>query len=351
MSEINSNPIRILLVEDNPGDARLLRESLTEVDSSRFDLTHVSTLSAGVERLAESVIDVVLLDLSLPDSFGLDSFIQAHAQAPGVPFVVLTGLADETLAIAAVREGAQDYLVKGQVDRDLLVRSIRYAIERKRSDEALHHRMREVAVLEERNRLAREIHDTLAQGFTGIIRQLEAAELALRKRPREAAARLSNAMNLATESLQEARRSVWDKVPWALEQRPLESALELEVRRLEAAGPERASFTLSGERRELPPDVQTALLRICQESLANIHKYAKATEVKVTLAYQVGQVVLAVQDNGIGFDPDVPAGRRQDGGGFGLVSMRERARLLGGELIVESYPGQGTLVKATLPLQ
>lgn len=182
MSEINSIPIRILLVEDNPGDARLLRESLMEVDSFRFDLTHVSTLSGGLERLAESVTDVVLLDLSLPDSFGLDSFIQVHAQAPGVPFVVLTGLADETLAIEAVRQGAQDYLVKGQVDPELLIRSIHYAIERKRSDEALHQKTREVAVLEERTRLAREIHDTLAQGFTGIVRQLEAAELALRKK-------------------------------------------------------------------------------------------------------------------------------------------------------------------------
>ncbi len=343
--------MRILLVEDNPGDARLLRESLMEVDSFRFDLTHVSTLSAGLKRLAETVIDVVLLDLSLPDSFGLDSFIQVHAQAPGVPFVVLTGLADESLAIAAVREGAQDYLVKGQVDRELLVRSIHYAIERKRSDEALRQRMREVAVLEERTRLAREIHDTLAQGFTGIVRQLEAADLALRKRPREAAARISNAKNLATESLEEARRSVWDKVPQALEQRQLEDALELEVGRLEGAGPAKASFTLSGERREIPSDMQTALLRICQESLTNIHKYAKATEVKVTLAYQTGHVVLTVQDNGIGLDPDVSAGRRQNGGGFGLVSMRERASLLGGELIVESGPGQGTLVKATLPLK
>jgi len=351
MSEINSHPTRILLVEDNPGDARLLRESLMEVGSFRFDLTHVSTLSAGLERLAESVIDVVLLDLSLPDSLGLDSFIQVHAQAPGVPFVVLTGLADETLAIAAVREGAQDYLVKGQVDRELLVRSIHYAIERKRSDQALLQKTREVAVLEERARLAREIHDTLAQGFTGIVLQLESAELALRKKPRQAAARISVAKNLATESLQEARRSVWDKVPQALEQRSLEAALELEVRKPEAAGPEKASFTPFGEKRELPSDVETALLRICQESLTNLHKYAKATEVKVTLAYQIGQVVLTVQDNGIGFDPHVSAGRRQDGGGFGLVSMRERASLLGGELIVETCPGQGTLVKATLPLK
>ena len=109
---MSDSPIKILLVEDNPGDARLLQLALAEAGSGRFALTHVSTLSEGLERLAEDGIDVVLLDLSLPDSQGLETFLKAHAQAPGVPFVVMTGLADERMAISALREGAQDYLVK-----------------------------------------------------------------------------------------------------------------------------------------------------------------------------------------------------------------------------------------------
>ena len=134
---MDEGSIEVLLVEDNPGDARLIQEILAEVRGTPFDLEHVDRLSAGLERLSSRGIDVVLLDLSLPDSRGLDTFVTMHAQASQVPIIVLTGLDDEELAVTAVREGAQDYLVKGQVDSNLLVRAIRYAIERKRGEERL----------------------------------------------------------------------------------------------------------------------------------------------------------------------------------------------------------------------
>ena len=130
-------PMRVLLVEDNPGDARLLEENLSEAGDGAFELTHVGRLADGLECLSEGVFDIVLLDLSLPDSQGLETFSTAQAMAPQVPIVVLTGLADDLLAAAALQEGAQDYLIKGQVDSDLLARSIRYAAQRKRSEEAL----------------------------------------------------------------------------------------------------------------------------------------------------------------------------------------------------------------------
>jgi two-component system, cell cycle sensor histidine kinase and response regulator CckA len=129
--------IRVLLVEDNPGDARLLREVVREAEGAHIQLTHVETLGEALARLDADQFDVVMLDLSLPDADGLDTLVRAHAQAPGVPIVVLTGLDDEGLAIRAVREGAQDYLVKGQVTGQLLVRAMRYATERKRAVEAL----------------------------------------------------------------------------------------------------------------------------------------------------------------------------------------------------------------------
>jgi PAS domain S-box-containing protein len=129
--------IQILLIEDNPGDARLLQELMTEAGMVRFKLTHVDRLSTGLERLAGGDFDVVLLDLSLPDSHGLETLIRLHTQAPSLPIVVLTGLENEALGVTLVQTGAQDYLVKGQVTSHLLVRSIRYAIERMRSEEAL----------------------------------------------------------------------------------------------------------------------------------------------------------------------------------------------------------------------
>ena len=130
-------PIRVLLIEDNPGDARLLEESLRETGGADFEITHARCLSRGLEELANSEIDVVLLDLSLPDGQGLGTVEQAIEAAPDAPIIVMTGLDDETLGVQAVRAGAQDYLVKGQMEGPWLVRSIRYAIERKRMQREL----------------------------------------------------------------------------------------------------------------------------------------------------------------------------------------------------------------------
>ena len=129
--------IKVLLIEDDLGDARLIRMMMSEVDGFTFTIEHVGRLSAGLERLALGGIDVVLLDLGLPDSSGLNTFIKVNAQVPEVPIVMLTGLDDATLAIKAVQGGAQDYLSKNKLDSELLVRAIRYAIERKKTEEAL----------------------------------------------------------------------------------------------------------------------------------------------------------------------------------------------------------------------
>src|SRR5580700_8201974 len=137
---MNLEGILVLLVEDNPGDARLLAELLRETDAGQLKLEQVGRLDDALERLSRERFDLVLLDLSLPDEQGLNTLVKAHACAPKVPIVVLTGLDDEGLAVKAVRAGAQDYLVKGRVDGDLLVRSIRYATERGRAVEALERR-------------------------------------------------------------------------------------------------------------------------------------------------------------------------------------------------------------------
>ena len=130
---MEDRPLRVLLIEDNPGDARLIREMLAEARGVSLELECAERLSTGLERLSAADIEVVLLDLSLPDSFGLDTFTKAQARVPQVPIIVLTSLADEEVAVEAVRGGAQDYLVKGQVSGDLLARAMRYAIERKRA--------------------------------------------------------------------------------------------------------------------------------------------------------------------------------------------------------------------------
>jgi serine phosphatase RsbU (regulator of sigma subunit) len=124
--------IKVLLIEDNRGDVRLIQEFLGEVSGLHFELESADRLAAGLARLGKGGIDIVLLDLSLPDSEGLDTFLRVHSVVPRVPIVLLSGLNAETLAIKAVQKGAQDYLVKGHMDASQLVRAIRYAIERTR---------------------------------------------------------------------------------------------------------------------------------------------------------------------------------------------------------------------------
>ncbi|MFN6482836.1 MULTISPECIES: response regulator [unclassified Nostoc] len=131
------NIIKVLLVEDNPGDVLLLQELFKEVTTVVVELMPVERLYEALNYLTNEIFDVILLDLSLPDSQGLQTFVMAHNQAKATPIIVLTGINDETLATRAMQKGAQDYLVKGQVTGDLLVRTMRYAIERQQADNAL----------------------------------------------------------------------------------------------------------------------------------------------------------------------------------------------------------------------
>ena len=220
--------------------------------------------------------------------------------------------------------------------------------DRKRAQQEILEQTRELAVLEERNRIAREMHDTMAQGFTGIVLQLEAGEQALEDSPREVQSHLSRAKKLARDCLQEARRSVWNLLPKALEDHPLDDALRAEVREFNTDGREKASFRLSGNPRELPSDVQVALLRICQESLTNVRKHANSTKVLVNLTFDPDVVSLRVQDNGTGFDLEVA---KNDGGqrGFGLMSMEQRAKLIRGDLDVRPEKGKNTVVEVRVP--
>lgn len=211
----------------------------------------------------------------------------------------------------------------------------------------------DVAVLQERNRMAREIHDTLAQGFTGIVLQLEAADQAMEDGADQpvVSRHLDRARDLARDSLNEARRSVWNLLPRALDGRALDDALAQEVGQFAALGREVASFSLTGVQRSLPTDVGAALLRICQESLTNVRKHAEATAVTVELEFREADVVLRVADDGKGFEL---AGARQEarsrGGGLGIAGMEQRTGQLDGALTVRSGANGGTLVEATVPL-
>ncbi len=229
--------------------------------------------------------------------------------------------------------------------RHCVVAIVRDVTERRQAEEA----QRELVVLEERNRLAREIHDSIAQGLTAIIWQLNVLERSVRSGDEQVLPQLERLRGLARDSLQEARRSVSDLSLGLSGGRALPDALEDETEKIASAGEMQSSFKLSGARRVLPAGVEAGIFRICQEALANVLKHANATSVNVMMAYEDSRVRLTVQDDGMGFDPEQSKPRSGDGG-FGLISMKERVRLLGGDLSIQSAPGQGTLVEATLSL-
>jgi signal transduction histidine kinase len=203
---------------------------------------------------------------------------------------------------------------------------------------------REAGVLEERQRMAREIHDTLAQGLTGIVTQLEAAQRT--SDDAEHQRRIGNAKQLARDSLAEARRSVQALRPQALENARLPEALAEQAARWSATSGVAAGVTTTGEARPLHPEVEVTLLRVAQEALANVAKHANASRASVTLSYMEDVVTLDVLDDGKGFHGE---GSHTADGGFGLTAMRQRVQRLAGQLEIESEQGRGTAVSASVP--
>ncbi|MDN3351295.1 sensor histidine kinase [Actinomadura sp. DC4] len=202
---------------------------------------------------------------------------------------------------------------------------------------------REAGVLDERARMAREIHDTLAQGFTGIVAQLEAA----RQNPGQWRRFADQAQALARDNLAEARRSVAALRPGQLEGAHLPEAIAGMSERWSQTSGVAVGVETTGEPRPLLADVEVALFRVAQEALTNVAKHAKASRVGLTLSYMEDVVLLDVRDDGIGFEPrDIDFAGQS---GFGLSSMRQRLLRVAGSLAIESGPGEGTAVNASVP--
>jgi signal transduction histidine kinase len=228
----------------------------------------------------------------------------------------------------------------------------RQLTETARENEGLHAQLiaqaREAGVLDERQRMAQEIHDTLAQGLTGIITQLEAAEQT-RDRSADWRRHVDNALALARESLTEARRSVRALRPEPLETARLPDALSELGERWSAVHGVAASVSTTGTPRPLHPEIEVTLLRAAQEALSNVARHAAASRVGLTLSYMSDVVTLDVRDDGSGFDVTNRSTSPDQHGSYGLTAMRQRVGRVGGQLAVESEPGGGTAVSASVP--
>lgn len=216
------------------------------------------------------------------------------------------------------------------------------AVERAR----LFDRSASYGAVEERNRLAREIHDTLAQGLTAAALQLESADAMLDPGSEKVRKPLLRALSLMQSNLEEARRSVLDLRAAPLEGRPLSEALKVLVERWSAQTGTETGYEAVNGGRPLPPRIEAALYRVCQEALTNVASHAEADRVTVRLVSTLAEVRLSVEDDGRGFDASETSADRH-----GLIGMEERIQILGGTLDVTSLLGAGTKILASLPLE
>jgi two-component system NarL family sensor kinase len=212
-----------------------------------------------------------------------------------------------------------------------------------------------LAAIEERNRLAREIHDTLAQGLTAITLQLETADALAQARPDRAQEAIRRALALARSNLEEARRSMFDLRAAPLQDHSLPEALEALVQETKQEGIEvECHCALPHDYPILPQRVETALYRIAQEGLSNAYQHAQPHHIELRLEIAGDELCLSVQDDGCGFDPDEVIAAEQASGTearhFGLTGINERVKLLGGVLCIQSEPGEGTCLSVCVPL-
>lgn len=230
-------------------------------------------------------------------------------------------------------------------------RQQRLIIELEETQQALATAERQAGMIDERQRLAREIHDTLAQGFSSIVMQLEGAEAAFPAEFCTLQGYLDSARRTARENLAESRRLMWALQPTAFDHATLAEILShLAIGWSEESGIA-ISTIVTGTSQSLRPEIEVTLLRAAQETLANARKYASASQVALTLSYMDGMVILDVQDNGVGFDPACLSASAvgQRPGGFGLKALRARIEQLDGTLSIESVHGEGTTIAVALP--
>jgi signal transduction histidine kinase len=342
--------IRILLIEDNPGDARLIKEYLSDLKNIEYTLQISDRLQSGLEILENEFIDIVLLDLKLPDGEGLSNVEQIFSIAPNIPVIVLTGLNDETTAINAVKMGAQDYLVKDKVESELLIRAIRYAIERKRAEEEhqklLEQRIRSLSIIEaqenERRRISRELHDGLGQLLSAAKLNFGMIDFMSNNNREKTTEIVKQVDGIISKAIVEARRIAHDLRPTTLDDFGLIPALRILCQEFSKITGIKVKFQVSPTLERIDPKVEIAIYRIIQESFNNISKYAEATEVSLDIYRKDNCVFVRVKDNGKGFDPESVTKSKKAGGGFGLLNMKERAELIGGKVEILSSPGQGT---------
>ena len=392
MSNQHTQPIKVLLIEDNPGDARLIKEYLGEISGTAFEMDWVDRLSEGLKHIDGK--DVTVLDLTLPDSMGIDTFKRVQSHAPALPIIVLTGNDDDSLALKALQDGAQDYLVKGQVSGQLLARSIRYAIERKRIEEALKSEISKHMDLEANLIKAKEAAEEAAKakaaflanmshelrtpmnaviGFSSLL--LDDSLTPEQREFIEGIRKGGEALLTIISDILDFSKAESDKVelehqPFILKQLIDES---LDLVEIQAS---KKGLNLSQTITYSTPDTiigdQGRLRQILVNLLSNAVKFTDKGDVALSVYSKAvegdqldqRQLFFEVKDTGIGIPQNkmnelfVPfnqlertLSRKRDGVGLGLAITKNLVELMGGKIWAESAPNQGTTFHFTIPAE
>jgi hypothetical protein len=366
--------LQVLVVEDNAGDARLLREMFSKERPDSFQLTHLSRMSEAVIHLAKGGVDIVLLDMGLPDEHGLDTVRRAHAAAPGVPVIVLTGLDDEALAAEAMKEGAQDYLIKGQIENRALPRALRHAIERHRmqteTDLIRTHQMQFKD--EFLSHVSHELRSPLTAiyQFVTILLDKLAGELNLEQHEYlEIVLRNVKQLQSMINDLLEVTRVQAGKLMIELQCTSVSDAIVYTVNTLQGAATAKG-ITLSSDMEGRLPSVCADPTRIRQILIILVDNAIKFTSANGTVKVQArvleedpNFLVLEVSDSGCGISPDMteriferlfqasdPALAGRKGLGLGLYICKDLVTRQGGKIWAQSAPGQGSVFSVTLPI-
>ncbi|MFH1436258.1 MAG: ATP-binding protein [Pseudomonadota bacterium] len=375
---MNDKTISVLLIEDNPGDARLIEVMLGGADEASFELHVADRLEAGLKQLKDNSVDVILLDLSLPDSTGLDTFTRTHETAPGVPIVMLTGLSDQTLAIKAMKQGAQDYLVKGQVDEKVLARALRYAIERKQAEEEVRKLNQELEQrvidrtrdLDASNRELEAFVYSVSHDLRAPLRRVEGFSAAMMEdcdnlldgKGREYLERISEGtagMGRLIDALLELSRVA--KADMEREEVDLGSMARSVIGELQETQPRRGVECIVREGLKAKGD-ERLLRLVLRNLLGNAWKFTQkrgSAKIEFGAREDNGRRVFFVRDNGAGFDMGyagklfTPFARLHSddefsGTGIGLATVRRIVSRHGGKVWAEGEVGKGATLYFTL---
>ncbi len=370
---MNGKALQVLLVEDNAGDARLLREMFRAERPDSFEFTHFVRLGEALIRLAKGGVDIMLLDMGLPDGHGLDTVRRAHAAAPSVPLIVLTGLDDEALAAEAMKEGAQDYLIKGQIENRALPRALRHAIERHRmQSETDLIRTQQMQFKDEfLSHVSHELRSPLTAiyQFVTILLDRLAGELKLEQQEYlEIILRNVKQLQSMIDDLLEVTRVQSGKLVIELQCTSASDAILYTVNTLQGAATAKG-ITLCSDIGCRLPSIWADPTRLRQILIILIDNAIKFTPVNGVVKVQArvfeedtNLLILEVSDSGCGFRPDMtqriferlfqasdPALAGRKGLGLGLYICKELVTRQGGNIWAKSAPGKGAVFSVTLP--